>query len=221
MRNFLLSYAPVLMWVLTILEFTIGILCMKKRKGTLSRICAYVCFGLCIDALIQASGVLIGEGTILKSISQIRYILSGILIPLLIPIPFYAMGLKNKVAKTVLWVVTGFVILTGIYMGVMTKTEPAYIAGVLRYASSDLTPALASRINRIQSIGGVIPLILVGIAHLIKNRSPFILLSGLFMFVFSALAPITHNMDLNFIITMFGELFMISFFYLELSVKRK
>ena len=34
------------------------------------------------------------------------------------------------------------------------------------------------------------------------------------MFVFAALGPATGNMDLLFVISMFGELFMILFYYL-------
>lgn len=42
------------------------------------------------------------------------------------------------------------------------------------------------------------------------------MLSGLVMFVFSAIAPATGNMDLNFLTTMIREDFMVFFFGMEL-----
>lgn len=106
-------------------------------------------------------------------------------------------------------------------MGFMTKTEPVFFAGVLRYAQSDMTPAFAKVVNTILSFGGVIPLIVVGVAHLIKHKSPFLMLAGLSMFAFSALGPATGNMDLNFLITMIGEDIMVFFFGFELVCANK
>ena len=41
------------------------------------------------------------------------------------------------------------------------------------------------------------------------------------MFVFAALGPATGNMDLLFVISMFGELFMILFYYLYVIKNEK
>lgn len=221
MRDFFLNNSPLVMWVLTLIEILIGVLSLKAKKGTLSYIVAAESFGLAIDALIQAIGTLLGEGTLLQSISQVRYILHGLLVPLMVPIAFYVLGIKKSVGKIAVWLVTALLMAAGIYMGLVTKTEPVMMAGVLRYASSKATPAFASTFDRILSIGGVIPLIAVGIAHIVKNKSPFLLLSGIAMFGFAALAPATHNMDLNFVITMVGEVLMIIFFFVEVLIKKR
>lgn len=221
MRTLLLNYGLYIVWFLAITEFMLMIAAIKGAKDTLNKLCAAVCFGLAVDAAIMAAGILIGEGIFLKSISQIRYLLHGILIPLLIPIAFYVYGVRSLVVKRLLWSVTGLIIIAGIAMGIMTKTEPILLAGVLRYAQSDLTPAFASTVNVILSFGGVLPLIIVGLAHLIRHRSPWLLISGAVMFAFSALAPATGNMDINFLTTMIGEDFMVFFFGLELSRVKK
>ena len=220
MRDFLLNNSPLVMWVLVIVEVLIGVLSLNARKGTLSYIVAAESFGLAVDALIQAIGVILGEGTLLQSISQIRYILHGLLVPLMVPIAFYTLGMKKELTKKLVIFVTVVLMGLGIYMGMVTKTEPVFMAGVLRYASSKATPAFARTFDKVLSIGGVIPLIAVGLVHVIKNKSAFLLLSGVAMFGFAALAPATHNMDLNFVITMIGEVLMIIFFYVEVLLKK-
>lgn len=215
MRTFLITFGEPLVWVLAAVEALLGVLCLRSGKRILNRLSAAVCFGLTIDAAIMGLGVLLGEGALLQSVSQIRYILHGILVPLLIPIAFYAYGMKSVMAQRILWAVTGVIMACGIAMGVMTRTEPAALAGVLRYASSAETPAFARMMDRLLSFGGVIPLMVVGLAHLFRHRKGWLLLSGVSMFAFAALAPATHNMDLNFLLTMVGEALMVLFFWLE------
>ncbi len=216
MRNFLINLAPVLVWLLAITEAATAIVCIKNSRNTLNVLASFVSIGLAIDAAIIAAGTLIGEGAFLKSISQIRYMLHGTLVPLLIPISFYTYGIHQKITKKILWIVTACVIVCGIVMGILTVTEPVLFAGVLRYGQSALTPAFAKTVNLILSFGGVIPLILVGVIHFIKHKSPYLMLSGLVMFAFSAIAPATGNMDLNFLTTMIGEDLMVFFFGIEL-----
>lgn len=221
MRNIILASGPFIVWFLAITEIALLVVSIKTAKKTINYLSAAVCFGLAVDATIIAIGSLLGEGAILQGISQIRYILHGILVPLLIPIAFYVYGVNKKQSKLILWIVTGTVIAAGIAMGFMIKTEPAHIAGILRYADSAASPAFANIMERILSFGGVIPLIVIGIAHWVKHKSPFLALSGIAMFVFSALGPATGNMDLNFLITMIGEDFMVFFFGLELGRMKK
>ena len=58
----------------------------------------------------------------------------------------------------------------------------------------------------------MIPVIITGIYVLIKNKTPHIFFAGALMFVFAALGPATGNTDLIFVISMFGELFMLLFY---------
>ena len=217
MIGFLNSASEALMWIIGVIELILGILIIRKNKKLIGILAACVCFGLAFDAIIQGLGVLIGEGAFLKGISQVRYILHGILIPLLIPIAFIGYGIKKKSAKAIVFTITGIVILLGIYMGVTTKTEPVFFAGVLRYGQdTELTPTFSIVFNLVISIGGVIPLIILGIMDLVKHRTPFIMLSGLLMFIASAIPPAIGLNDYNFVITMFGELLMALFFYFEI-----
>jgi hypothetical protein len=64
------------------------------------------------------------------------------------------------------------------------------------------------------AFGTIIPVILAGIAVWIKQKTPLLLLAGVLMFAFAALGPATGNLDLNFLITMFGEVFLVGFFLL-------
>lgn len=220
MKNLLLNHGQIFVWLLAITELIIGIIALFQSKKNLNILIFAVCFGLFIDAAIMGLGSIIGVGNFLHNLSQIRYILHGVLVPLLIPIAFYSYGIENKTAKIVLWSVTGAVILLGVVMGFMIKTEPVIEGGVLRYATSADSPRIAVIVENALSFGGVIPLLIIGLIHLIIHKSPFLFLSGLFMFAFSAIAPATGNMNLNFLTTMFGEDFMVLFFLLEMIKKK-
>ena len=215
MRDFLLANGELLVWVCAAVELLCVWLSLRGRRCMLGSLCAAISAGLVIDAAIIGLGVVLGEGTLLAGMSQVRYILHGILVPLMVPIAFYAYGMRRRLAIRILWVVTLLLMAGGVAMGVMSRIEPARLAGVLRYAQSAETPAFAKMFDRLLSIGGVIPLLVVGIAHLIRHRTPWLLLSGVFMFGAAALAPATHNMDLTFLITMFGEALMVLCFVPE------
>lgn len=221
MRDFIINIAPVLAWFLAVTEAATAIVCIRNSHKTLNILASAVSVGLAIDAAIIAAGMLIGEGAFLKSISQIRYVLHGMLVPLLIPIAFYTYGIQRKITKQILWTITAGVIVCGIAMGILTVTEPVDFAGILRYGQAALTPVFARTVNLILSFGGVLPLIFVGVVHLAKHKSPYLMLSGLVMFVFSAIAPATGNMDLNFLTTMIGEDLMVFFFGIELIRYKK
>ena len=210
MRDFIINIAPVLAWFLAVTEAATAIVCIRNSHKTLNILASAVSVGLAIDAAIIAAGMLIGEGAFLKSISQIRYVLHGMLVV------FYTYGIQRKIAKQILWTITAGVIVCGIAMGILTVTEPVDFAGILRYGQAASTPAFARTVNLILSFGGVVPLIFVGVVHLAKHKSPYLMLSGLVMFVFSAIAPATGNMDLNFLMTMIGEDLMVFFFGIEL-----
>lgn len=218
MRAIIMNYGAAIVWLLAICEALLGVLALRKGKALLNLLVAGVCFGLAVDAFIQALGSAIGAGAFLQGISQVRYILHGVLVPLLLPIAVYAYGITGKTAQKVLWAVTGIIVAAGVAMGFAMVTEPVDFCGVLRYAmDAGQTPAFAQKINRILSIGGVLPLIGVGVVHLARHKRPMLLLSGVLMFAFAALAPATGNMDLNFILSMVGELLMVLCMDLELK----
>lgn len=220
MREFLLQTGLPMTWALAVIELAVGVAALRKRS-MLAWLVSLMSFGLAVDAVIQAVGVWMGEGAALQGLSQVRYLLHGVLVPLMLPIAFYGYGMQRRVSKTVLWAITGALMIGGIAMGVLARTEPVLMAGVLRYAQTADTPAFAKLFDRVLSIGGVIPVIVVGIAHLVRHKSPWLMLGGVVMFAFSALAPATHNMDLNFLITMIGEMLMVICFLIEVFRKGK
>ncbi|MBR5093498.1 MAG: hypothetical protein IK095_00250 [Oscillospiraceae bacterium] len=216
MREILLSNGPVFVWAITafhalMLALSIGAYVKTRRIGAL--LIALVAFGLFYDALIQALGAGLGEGSVLKGLSRFRFVFHGALIPLMFPICAYGLDLK-KTWKIAVWVLTGVVIALGIAEGFATDLVPEQAAGILRMKSGEGTPAWAEGVSMLLAFGTIIPVILAGIAIWIRQKTPLFFLAGLLMFVFAALAPATGNIDLNFLITMFGEVFLIGFFYL-------
>ena len=114
---------------------------------------------------------------------------------------------------------TGLLMIAGICEALATILEKKSMAGVVRYASSETTPAWADSISMALSFGTVIPMMIIGIVVWIKQKKPQLFLSGLFMFIFSAVGPATGNADLIFFISMFGELLMVYFLYLYAKKK--
>ncbi len=82
---------------------------------------------------------------------------------------------------------------------------------------ADSSPAWARTVSSVLSFGTVLPLIASGIVVWIKQKTPYLFLSGILMFVFAALGPAIGRFDLIFFISMFGELFMILFAYLYIK----
>ena len=224
MREFLLQSGPVLAWAIAAFHALILVLALRgfrKTRRPLFLLLALLCFGLCYDALIQALGTSLGEGGLLSGLSRFRYVFHGALIPLLFPICAYALDFK-KPWKLAVWVLTGVVIALGIAEGFATVMIPEKTAGILRLASNkDATPGWATGVSYLLAFGTIIPVILAGIAVWIKQKTPLLLLAGLLMFVFAALGPATGNLDLNFLITMFGEVFLVLFFLLYARRKAK
>ena len=98
--------------------------------------------------------------------------------------------------------------------GACTVLELKEMAGVVRYVSGEATPGWANLISMVLSFGTVIPMMIIGVIVWLRQKTPYLFLSGFIMFVFSALGPATGNADLIFFISMFGELFMVLFLYL-------
>lgn len=216
MREFMIGNLPVLLWLAAALEFVMLVLFLRKYrsdKKALYLLSALVTLGLLYDAFMLAVGSIAQDGAAFAAFSRFRFVAHGALIPLLFPICAYALDWK-KGAKTVVWVITGVIIALGIAEGFATALELQEIGGVIRYTGGEGTPAWASAVSNILTFGTVIPLILAGIFAWIKQKNARLFLSGFLMFAFSALGPATGNLDLNFFITMAGELLMVIFFLL-------
>ena len=216
MRDFLLQHGPILTWAITAFHALILLLALRGWKRTrepLYLLLSLLCFGLFYDALIQALGTVLGEGSALAGFSRFRFVFHGALIPLLFPICAYGLNFR-KPWKIAVWILTGLVIALGIAEGFATQLVPESMAGILRMKSGDGTPGWARGVSMLLAFGTIIPVILAGIAAWIKQKTPLLLLAGVLMFAFAALGPATGNLDLNFLITMFGEVFLVLFFLL-------
>lgn len=215
MRELLLNICPYAIWCIVVCETIIGSLLLalwKRKKPLIALLSFFVTLGLILDAAVIGLGALLPAG-ILSAVSPLRFIAHGLLIPLLFPICGYALDLGKPVMR-VLWIFTVFLMTAGAAEGVCTVLEPRKIAGVIRFAAGEATPAWAGTISMILSFGTVIPMIIAGVIVWIRQKTPFFFLSGFLMFAFSALGPASGNADLIFFISMFGELFMVLFLYL-------
>ncbi len=215
MRDFLIQYGSVLVWIIAgiNLAFCIALLRLYGKSKSPMLLCmGLIAAGLFYDAFIISLGS-VYTGPALVYISQLRYVSHGGLIPLIFPICAYALGARKPVLTGV-WVFTALVIAAGIAEGFASVLELEEIGGILRYVSSDRSPAWAEVISSILSYGTVVPLIICGIIAWIKQKTPYLFLSGFLMFAFSALGPATGNFDLIFLISMLGEICMTLFFYL-------
>ena len=216
MREFLLSSCPVILWTVTALHLLFACLAFggwKKTKNILWLLTGFITVGLFYDALILSLGSVLDGGDLLKTLSRLRFVFHGALIPLIFPMCAYALGF-NKFWKTLVWILTAVLMVLGIAEGFSVELTLQNVAGIARYTSGDGTPAWAQAVSGILSYGTVVPLILAGIIVWIKQKTERLFLSGFFMFLFSALGPATGNFDLIFLISMFGEVLMVLFFLL-------
>ena len=223
MREILLRSCPAMLWVIAAIEALIVMLALRgwrRAKKPLYLLTALVAFGLFYDALILALGGVLKEGALLLTLSRLRFVFHGALIPLLFAVCAYALDF-NKTWKTVVWVFTGILIVLGIAEGFVTDLSVQHVAGIVRCTSGEGTPAWASAVSGILSYGTVVPLIIAGVIVWIRQKTPTLFLAGFLMFAFSALGPATGNFDLIFYISMFGEICMALFFLLYAKRKKE
>lgn len=215
MRDLLIENCTLVIWIIVIAEAILGVslaAAYKKDKRPVIICMILVDFGLLVDALLINLGGFF-DGGLPEPVSRLRFILHGMLIPLLFPICGYSLKLKRKV-MSVIWALTAVVMVLGLAEGMSITLELIQLGDVVRHNSADSSPAWAETIRSFLSFGTVIPLIIVGIAVWIKQKTPTLFLSGFLMFIFAALGPATGNLDLLFVITMIGEVLMILFFML-------
>ena len=222
MRAFLINICPTAIWCIVACETLIAVLLFAhaaRKKSKVAFWSGVLTLGLILDAAIIGLGSVLPQST-LSEISPIRFIAHGLLIPLLFPICAYALNFR-KLPMVLVWMFTVLVMAFGVAQALVTVLEPKELAGVVRYAAGEGTPRWAEAISRVLSFGTVIPMMIVGVIVWIKEKTPHLFLSGLLMFVFSALGPATGNADLIFFISMFGELLMVLFLYLYARAKTR
>ena len=218
MREFLINYGFLFLWTISVIELILTSILFSdyRKKSDPVIICmAILGVGICFDAFTLAAGSKLMI-PLLQVLSRGRFILHGLLIPVILAIcafgaPFY------KRMRIVTLVVTSILMIAGGAAGCFRELDKVVlnegmVSEIVRYASVSPKDSWMELVNKALSYGTIIPLILTGIWITIKHKTPSILLAGILMLVFSMLGPLTGNTDLIFLLSMFGELSMLLFF---------
>lgn len=220
MRDFLMASCVPALWIISVFHIIFMVLLFRKyakTKNILFLLSGILTFGLFYDAAILALGSVMQEGALLMGLSRMRYVLHGMLIPLIFALCAYALNAKGFWLKAV-WVLTGILMALGIADGSVRTIGVETVAGVCRYASVT-APAWAETVNSLLTFGTVIPLMIVGIVVWVKQKTPHLFLAGFLMFAFSGLGAAC--LELMFYISMYGEVLMALFFFLYALKKEK
>ena len=220
MRDFLMASCVPALWIISAFHIVFIVLLFRKfaaTKNILFLLSGILTFGLFYDAAILALGSVMQEGALLMGLSRMRYVLHGMLIPLIFALCAYALNAKGFWLKAV-WVLTGVLMALGIADGCVRTIGVETVAGVCRYASVT-APAWAEIVNSLLTFGTVIPLMIVGIVVWVKQKTPHLFLAGFLMFAFSGLGAAC--LELMFYISMYGEVLMALFFFLYALKKEK
>lgn len=212
MTKILFDTCPIMLWVITAVQIVFTALTFvrfSKTKNIIYFLTGLLTVGLTYDGLILALGCFMKDGEVFAFLSRLRYILHGALIPFIYAICAYALDLKGKWLKAV-WIFTGVFVVLGFADGCVEQLAIKEVANVTRYISV-YAPAWAEIVNSFLTFGTVIPMMIVGIIVWKKQKTPFLLLSGAFMFLFSGLGVAVK--DLMFYISMYGEVLMALFLY--------
>lgn len=222
MRDFLIKICSIAIWGIVVGEIVIAALLFglsAKKHSKIARWAGILTLGLILDAAIIGIGSILTPEA-LQTVSPVRFIAHGLLIPLLFPIMGYSLNFK-KFLMFIVWSFTLALMVLGVLQAVKTPLVTETIANVTRMKAGEGTPKWADTVSRILSFGTVIPMMIVGIIVWIKEKTPHLFLAGFLMFAFSALGPATGNTDLIFFISMFGEILMVLFLYLYARAKAK
>ena len=220
MRDFLMASCVPALWIISAFHIVFMVLLFRKfaaTKNILFLLSGILTFGLFYDAAILALGSVMQEGALLMGLSRMRYVLHGMLIPLIFALCAYALNAKGFWLKAI-WVLTSVLMALGIADGCVRTIGVETVAGVCRYASVT-APAWAEIVNSLLTFGTVLPLMIVGIVVWVKQKTPHLFLAGFLMFAFSGLGAAC--LELMFYISMYGEVLMALFFFLYALKKEK
>ncbi|MEL6581501.1 MAG: hypothetical protein AAFQ14_17310 [Cyanobacteria bacterium J06621_12] len=113
-----------------------------KSKSVAAIVLLVLLLGISYDNLLLATGRLIGAGELLKSLSQVRFLVHHLVVPFLIVVGVelaHRLGAAwaNKFTRSLAWILSislGIIDIFKRYIG--AQLEPIYFAGVLRYTAS-------------------------------------------------------------------------------------
>jgi len=169
-------------------------------------------FGLIYDGAIILLGFLMSGG-ILLFFNRLRFILHGILVPLLILFSAYALKSTGRVfsAQLIILIILSII---GMIAGIIAKLKLVEDAVLKRYTFNEDKTSLIMIIFNVMNIGSVLYMIVVGVLLLIRSKEYYFFLAGIFMLIFSAIGPAIGKIELNYLLSMYGEVLMVVFLYL-------
>lgn len=223
MRELLIKTMAPVLWVMTVFD-AIAIWFMLKEfmKGKVDKIpllTGILCLGLFYDSLMLASGCFLEYGTLFHHLSQLRYILHCVLIPLLFPICAYSLT-ENRTVIKIVWILSVIIMILGFLGGALVVTEPRTVGMIRRYATSDLTGKFSNTLTSLLDTVPVFFMIGIGIYLWIRKKNPNMFFSGFFMLLFTLLGIFLgkdpsgdRSKSLMFYISMFGESLMVYFLW--------
>lgn len=197
--------------VLYVVIFILSIREYLKIKRLVFILLLIQCVGFVYDGLIMLIGYSMSD-SVLKGFNIVRYILHGILVPILIAFTGYALQFRRD-KLYINWVITIIFIILGVAAAACTKLEIQEFGNIKRCGQHDDTPSWVGSVDTVMNIGSVIYMLIAGIILFIIKREFFYFLSGLFMLIFSAIGPASGNADLNFLLSVYGEILMIIFLF--------
>ena len=169
-------------------------------------------FGLIYDGAIILLGFLMSGG-ILLFFNRLRFILHGILVPLLILFSAYALKSTGRVFYVQL-IILIILSIIGMIAGIIAKLKIVEDAVLKRYTFNEDKTSLIMIIFNVMNIGSVLYMIVVGVLLLIRSKEYYFFLAGIFMLIFSAIGPAIGKIELNYLLSMYGEVLMVVFLYL-------
>jgi hypothetical protein len=216
MRDIMLMTGWIRVPVMALAELVVFFGLLKKYLYSRKHVALYMMFlalALFYEAAVVGLGRFLGNGTLLEILNRIRYILHGLLMPLLLPICAYALEMRDS-GKRIIWIIMLICIIAGTAAGRLTVIEPQNVAGILRYAPAESTSLRVSAINTYLSLGMAVPVVITGIIMIFKAKTLWMFLAGAAIGGFSYLGLFTGNNDLSFMIMIAGNLLMTLFFLL-------
>ena len=192
---------------------------MKGKVDKIPLLTGILCLGLFYDSLMLASGCFLEYGTLFHHLSQLRYILHCVLIPLLFPICAYSLT-ENRTVIKIVWILSVIIMILGFLGGALVVTEPRTVGMIRRYATSDLTGKFSNTLTSLLDTVPVFFMIGIGIYLWIRKKNPNMFFSGFFMLLFTLLGIFLgkdpsgdRSKSLMFYISMFGESLMVYFLW--------
>ena len=181
-----------------------------KSKSVAVIVLLILLLGISYDNLLLATGRLIGSGELLKSLSQVRFLVHHLVVPFLIVVGVelaHRMGAvwANNFTRSLAWLLSislGFIDIFNRYID--TELEPIYFAGVLRYTAS-FTGGLP-----IITIAVTLFVLLIGIGIWIRSGRVWY-----WLFVGTLIALVVNAFPLSLVGTLPGSL---AEFFMTLSL---